>query len=466
MDVSEKVKEAYRTDSITKHVTLTFPELSKEIETEKLHSETMKLSEALLEKDNIEFVGCIASKFQIRVQGLSEDIKGKKIEVSVCTDGTEDEPVPIFHGIVDSALKQSNKQVKEIVAYDELYTKGNIDVATWYKALPFPVTIKEFRDSLFQYIGLSQVEISLPNDSISIERKYDPNTLQTLQVIKAICQINGAFGIVNREGMFEYRILAQRISDVSYPAITLFPSTNLFPADPDVALAAAERYAETVEAEHFTFYKTLRYEEFEVKPVDRLTIRQTEKDAGVSYGTGSNNYIIQGNMFTYGLPSATLKIMAENVYQNVQGFSYYPFDSDNNGLPFLECGDAVSYTMIDWEETEKAAQSGDSGLIYRQQSFYILNREMSGIQALRDSYKANGEEYQNEFITDLQMSINMLKQNESGNDSRLDDIDARLEELESGGIGGGGFNVVSVAELPADTDPNTIYLIQGVIVVE
>lgn len=472
MKVSDNVKNAYKANSITKHVTLSFPEIKKEVMTDQIYSESLHLSESLLEKDSIEFVGCVASKFIIQVHGLEEDVKGKKIEVMISTDGTEEEPVALFTGIVDSAVKQSNKQIKEITAYDELYTKGNTEVAAWYKSLTFPITLKDLRDSLFNYIGLTQVETELPNDDVSISRQYDPNTLQALSVIKAICQINGAFGIINREGNFEYRILAQNISTIPYPALTLFPSsTTLFPANPAIAAAAAERYAESVEAEHFSFYKTVNYEEFEVKPVDKLTIRQNENDAGVTYGNGTNNYIIQGNMFTYGLPKEALTQIAENVYGNVKGFSYCPFTSDNNGLPFLECGlDAVSYMMVDYEATYAARKEDPTAdIIYVQKPFYILNRELTGIQALRDSYGANGEEYQTEFITDLQTQIDILKKDSDTMKDWVADYTydkSTIDDLFANAGGLGDFKIIGVEAVPTSYLSNALYLVEGEVFVQ
>jgi len=469
MKVSEKTLNDYKNNSIKKHVTLHFPEIGVDVGMKQIHFESMNLSENLVDSKSIEFVGCISSKFKIKVNGLDEDVKGKKIVATISTENTQDEPVTLFNGIVDSAMKQSNKQIKEIVAYDELYTKGNIDVASWYKSLTFPITLKDLRDSLFAYIGLTQVETVLPNDSVSINCQYDPNTLQALSVIKAVCQINGAFGIINREGNFEYRILPD-IMDYKgpYPSMTLFP-----PFYPGTGSNNRE-----IKAEHFSFYKTVNYEEFIVKPVDKLTIRQSENDAGVSYGSGTNNYIVQGNMFTYGLSKDVLLTIAKNIYGNVKGFAYHPFTSDNNGLPFLECGvDAVSYMMIDYEATY-AAQRSRSGAVepvYRQQAFYILNRELSGIQALRDSYGASGEEYQTEFITDLQTQIDVVKQNvkeevrsEIENYDFTDQfadftydktsLDEKFDNMNQ-------LNVLSVAALPANPDPNTIYLIQGKVTV-
>lgn len=481
MQVSDEVKKAYHSDSAIKHLYISFPELGMSIEESQIYQESMSLSEMLIDRESIEFVGCIASKFKIQINNLKEDIKGKKITVLISTKDTTDNKIPLFNGIVDSAMRQSNKRIKEIVAYDELYTKGNIDVSGWYKSLIFPATLRQIRDSLFAYIGITQVETELPSDGITIQKQYDPNTLQALSVIKAICQINGAFGIINRDGKFEYRILGAIEEPGTYPAETLFPGPDVFPG-----LSYNSGGYNDVPATNFAFYRKVDYEEYSVKPVDKLTIRQTENEAGTTYGAGTNNYIIQGNMFTYGLSSDILLKIAENVYNNVQGFSYFPFSSQNNGLPFLECGlDAVTYMMIDYEKLEARQKSRSvryGEIPYKQQSFYILNRELSGIQALKDSYSAQGEEYQTEFITDLQTQIDIIKQNAGANikdyvndyaydKNYIDDnyydknyIDSAFENF-SPGEGGGGLKFELVSAPPTNGDENTLYGIPGIVVV-
>lgn len=456
MEVSQSVKNAYLGIGKTKYIDLYFPELDLSIlgGMGRMYSDSMRLSEKLVDSSSIEFVGCISSMFKIQVNDLKEDVKGKRIVVKIHTEGTENEPITLFNGVVDSAMKQSNKRIKEIVAFDELYTKGNTDVSVWYKSLAFPVTLKDLRDSLFPYIGIEQMETDLPNDGIQIKKQYNPSSLQALSVIKAICQINGAFGIINRNNKFEYRILGAIDTSLYTP---FYPSADTFPGVSKSALKL-----DNISLMDFPYYKSVDYEEYKVKPVDKITIRQSESDEGVTYGSGSNNYIIQGNMFTYGLSKDVLLQIAENIYPNIQGFSYYPFKSVNNGLPFMECGvDAVSYQMIDWEATE---DSGD--IIYEKKSFYILNRELSGIQALKDSYSAEGEEYQTEFITDLQTQIDTIKKSVK---QEIEDNTYTKQEIDDKIAAGGGLQIISLPEgtiPPNPGEPNTIYLIQGEVTVE
>lgn len=450
MEVSNEIKQAYQSNSVHKNLIITFPELDLTVDKKNIYYESMNLKESISESASIEFVGCISSSFSIQLNGINESLKGKKIEVYISTDDTE--PIPLFHGIVYSAVAQTNKNYKKITAYDELYTKGNIDVSAWYNSLSFPVTLKTVRDTLFEYIGLTQVETTLPNDNIQIKKQYAPKSLKSLDVIKSICQINGAFGIVNRDNLFEYRILGEITeNNGTYPSTTLYPPFYL---------GENTNSPKDIKIEAISFYKTVDYDDYEVKPVDKITIRTSEDDTGVSYGTGTNNYIIQGNIFAYGLSNSDLQTIVKNIYNNVKGFSYIPFTSDNNGLPYIECGlDAVSYMAIDWENST----SGNPK--YVQKTFHVLNREINGIQALRDKYSAQGEEYQTEFITDLQTQIDTLKKDiEKQVEEKVEEYTYPKEEIES--------MMLKIIELPSGSvppdpgEPNTIYLIIGEVVVK
>lgn len=457
MKVSDAVKAQYKNNSRHKNLVIRFPELNMQADHKKLYQDSMRLKESVLDGEGIEFVGCIPSIFQIDIESLKEDVKGKKIEVGIFTDDYPDDAIPLFHGIVDSAVRQANRTTKEIIAYDELYTKGSINVSAWYKSLEFPVTLKEIRDSLFEYVGLEQEEAALPNDSIQIKKQYNPGSLQAIAVMKSICQINGAFGIINRQGRFEYRILNRGEHQGTFPG-ELYP-----PFYPSALVGMVNGGA--MNLNDLAFYKKVDYEEYTVKPVDMVTIRNSEDSDGVVYmesgSAGSNNYIIQGNMFTYGLPYDVLLEIAEKIYRNVSGFEYIPFQSDNNGLPFVECGlDMVSYLMVDFNRYEETGE-----IEYEQKKFYVLNRELTGIQALRDTYSAQGEEYQTEFVTDLQTQIDLLKkkntQEAQETQQQIEDYTYSKDEIDQKvSSGGAWWDIQSVPVLPTTLAANTMYLIQ------
>ena len=382
MTVSSAVKQAYLNGD-HKNLSIYFPDLDLTIGHEDIVSESMSLHESIFETESIEFVGCISSQFKIQVRNLHEDIKGQYIIVSITTDTTTESPIPLFMGIVDGVDMSAKRNYKTITAYDELYSKGQIDVANWYKSLNFPITIANFRDSLFNYVGLNQVITALPNDSITIEKQYSPNELEAITVIKSLCQINGVFGIINREGNFEY--------------VTILPS-------------------DTTPTETMDAYRDITFQEYIVKPVELLVIRESSDDEGVSYGSGTNRYVIQGNFFAKGLSNETLLDMAENIYPNIDGFSYAPFNASSDGLPWVECGkDIIKYKIVDFEN------STSGSIAYKYKNFYVLNRILTGIQVLTDEYDASGDEYQHEFITDLQVSVDTIAE-------RIGEIVGKLQD--------------------------------------
>lgn len=464
MNVSQSVAKAYADESTHKNLYISFPELNLTLDKSQIHLESMSLTEAILDNENLSFVGCISSQFKVVVSGVTKEIKGTTIKAWITTDDTEGEPVLLFEGIVESAVLQGNRRKKEITAYDVLYTAGDEDVAEWWNGLVFPMTIKEIRNSLFSHLGLehniAQSDASLVNDGIKVEnivvtdeetgeevvkRPYEPEELKALDVLKAICQINGVFGIINRYGLFEYRELCAASSTTSgaYPGATLIP-----PFYPGVVGVIEE-----ADSHYFSHYRSVDWEEFKVKPIKRVVVRQNNKGKGGSYPeTGKNKYVVQGNMFTIGFEKEKLAKIAENIYSKVSGHSYYPYTSQNTGLPYVECGkDKASFYVYDYEAS--AAQGKD---VFKLCEFYIFKRVLKGIEALKDSYSAKGIENQRRFVTDLNVRSDML-------DERQDETDRKVKELEE--KMDNSLKIVSVEQLPTNPDENTVYLIKGTVVV-
>lgn len=462
--VSEATKRAYASDVSKKKFRVVFPELGLSYDNSSIEAETMKLTEAISNRDSVEYVGCIASSLFIDIYGITADVKNKQIELYIQADNTEE--IPLFKGIVDSVVIESNTLFKAITAYDALYSKGNADVVNWYETI-FPdedstCTIKEIRDSLCEYIGIEQVEIALPNDHIVIKKEYEPKSLKCINVLKSICQLNGCCGIIGRDGKFDYRYIIMPVSKGLYPGPRTFPGPTTFPSGPNIVYT-------------FDFYETMKFEEYFVKPMKRVQIRDTEDDAGITVGSSSGNkYIIQANMLAVGLVDSVLKEVATNILAKLSSVKFHPYSSKNNGLPFVEVGDTVKYYV-------SSSRSGT----YATDAFIVLSRTLSGAQVLKDSYNAYGNEEQSEFVTDLQVTLDALKR--SGGDADLsdyytkeevqdyvsdytygkDDVDGLIFDEVSRQVEGmetpTGFVVESVYSLPATRDSNTIYLIRGMV---
>ena len=460
-EITTALKEQFKRTNVHKNVLLEFVN-GPTIRHGQIYKESLQLTERLLQKKGFEAVGCIASVFKIKIRGAQENLKGRKFAAYIYPDGFEDQKIRIFTGIVDSVKQNSLKGYTDIIAYDELYTKGQTETANWYNSLPFPLTLKQIRNSLCNYLGLAQEETSLPNDRIVIEeRQFEPGSLPAITALKSICQANGVFGIINREGLLDFRIIGRQKSQPHYPSAMTLPGSTNFPGS-----GPAEKIK--IKSEPVgKLYKELSFEQYTVRPIEKVIIRETEDDPGRSYGIGNNKYIIQNNMWARNLPAAKQVTMARNIYENIQFEGFIPFEGKNMGMPWFEIGSPAEY------EVKKNGT-------WQQQSFIAFNRTMTGIQFVFDAYDASGEQDQSEFITDLQAQLDAIKRtgvkldnyytkDETGRMIEqleedlitYDDLEEAIAEIETPT----GFNIVSVERLPSQRTVGTVYLIRGGVIV-
>lgn len=359
ISVSSATKAAWMSDREVNTISVSFPTLSLTYGNGAVDPSSLSLTEALSNSDNVEFVGCIASTLKVKIFDVPVNVKGKRIVVTIKAGNTD--VISLFKGIVDSVTIDANSKYKQITAYDDLYTAGQIEVSDWYNSFTFPATLKQIRDSLTTRIGLTQVTATLPNDDAVIQREFqDFETLQALDVLKNICQFNGCCGIINREGKFEYRFVKDSMVN-------------------DYTIA---------------FNEMLNYEEYSVKSIKRVQIRNNEDDPGVTTAGGGNKYIIQSNMWCYNLAGAYQS--AVNIQKKVRNITFHPFKAKNNALPFVEVGDSVTYTLT---------EGGGYGV----SKFLVLSRTITGVQFCRDAYEARGLEDQSEYVTDLKTSLAELR---------------------------------------------------------
>lgn len=420
MNVSEAIKNAYKNNTHAKILTIIFPNINYTVPVNEVYYESMTLDEAIFDEDSFEAVGCIASQFSVSIRDTGLNLKDELITVSMSLDGIADSAIPLFYGYVDSVEREAQKKMQKITAYDPLYSLGSIDVKSWYESLTYPISLKDFRDSLFTRIGITQLTTTLPCDDIEINKEFSPKTLEALDVIKALCQINGCFGIMGRTGNFEYRYLRTP------------NQTGVTP--------------ETV-----SYYRSMNYGDYTVNPIDKLTIRQSSNSAGVTIGEGDNEYIIQGNMFTYNLSPATIYEIAFAIYPYLNALEYIPFDASNNGYPWIEVGDncCLAYSVYDFDSSTSSQE------VYKDVTVVAMKRTLKGIQNLIDTYSAEGSELQREFISESSIDIDALQQTVDTIVNQLSSDTATYRNFSAINIGNG--NTVDIADIAYQSNEgNTI----------
>ena len=467
LKVWNKVKSAYFDESENKHLVVTFPEINLTLKHSQIKKESMEINEAILDQESIEFVGCIASQFKLQISSIKKKLKGKKIEVSIYTDSTSDKPVKLFSGFVDSDERTGNKRSKEIIAYDMMYSLADEDVTSWFRTqvaylkMGKKLTVKKFRNDLFVFLGIAQKKRTLANDSFSIKQlvnmvdnneedadEEEQEKIYALDLIKAICQINGVFGIINRNGEMDYRRLGvEDEDDGAYPGVD--PNGLYLPFVPGIGVTDI-----ITDSTFYPSYKSVTYEDYDVHGITKVYVRQSEDTkAGYAGSDKKYKYIVQGNRFTLGTTKEEKREIATAILNKVQGVTYTPFTAECTGLPFLEVGDPVQIYVYDFEQSEKQKKD-----VFVLKSFYVLSRTLKGIQSLTDTLTAQGEEKQRRFVSDLgvreDVSTAALKEKTDKQDERIKSLEDAAET---------GLKVESVTALPASPDVNTIYLIQGTV---
>lgn len=411
LDISTELKELYKPNNVPKFYDIYLPSLNLHINSpgtnDKLIHGSFELKESLCSDRDLRFGSCEASEVKFIAADIFHDIKGKDMSID---QGIGGYTVPFGKYKIDSCKKQDDLRYKEIIAYDKL-AGIDINVADWYNGL-FPTgnetyTLKQFRSSLLAHLGIEEVDQTLPNDNMIVTKTIEPSQISGRTVLEATVELNGAFGHINRQGKF-VRIVLQPSYGL-YPSETLYPSEDLYPvAETDTSYTQEDIVADTVSK---AMYQSVRFEEYTVKEIDKLQIRAEENDIGAIVGTGTNAYVIEGNFLVFGKSAAELEQIAINAFGNMAKRPYRPYEAQSIGLPYIEVGDALQFAT-------------DDSVVG-----YVLQRTLTGIQALKDEFEAPGSEEReqnfgvNKEIIQLQGKATRIQKD-------VDGVRVEVEDLE------------------------------------
>lgn len=183
---------------------------------ENIDQNTLTLQESICSEQYFIFGGCVCNQITFQAHhdqfnGTSEEFyPSGKIEVYIERKGTK---IKIFTGEIDSAKRKANSLTRNFIAYDYLYKLRNTDIARWYKNQTTDknklLTQKQFRDELFKFLGIEQVETKLHWDDTYVPNTNNSNEMNVVNILKDLCLQNDRFGWMNRDGKFEYLKLRQ-----------------------------------------------------------------------------------------------------------------------------------------------------------------------------------------------------------------------------------------------------------------
>ena len=355
--VNYAYENLFKQNSIDKQIIITDND-SIELINSDIYSESLKLSESLCSEDEIVYGSCEATKLSFTTSDITDSFLGKRLLVSVIP-GNVETPLLLGEYVVAEEKLSADRTKKEIVAYDDIYVIHNTNVIEWYRNLTYPISLKNFRDSFFNNLGINFEEITLVNDDMTVEETVDAEVLSGTDVAKAICEINGVLGHIDRNGVFRF------ISPSSTSVYSLNPS----------------------------LYKNIKYEDYTVQSITQLQIRQEEDDIGVIVGSSGNAYIIEDNFLVYGKSSEELTTIANNLLPELQGKTYVPCKINCIGNPCLEVGDRITVTKRDNTTFQT----------------FVFTRELNGIQSLADTLASEGSKTRSEKVNGVHYEIQQLK---------------------------------------------------------
>lgn len=377
-----------------------------------IESEAFEMDESLCSESELKFGSCEANSVKFTVHNTPGSIVGKNITITETVDGDTENPFQYGKYKVYSDVPSSDRTKREITAYDAMYDIINADVKAWYSGLSFPMTLKAFRDSFFSYLGIEQAAATLPNDSMAVNKtlvatQTDDSSVVTEEssisgktVVTAICEINGCFGNINRNGKFEYVFLKEIISAL-YPREDLFPADNLFPSDANT---------ESMTGHYITF----DYEDFQSKAITQLEIKTSDDNAGAIVGTTGNNYSITGNFLVSDKTGAELKQIANNLLPIMAKAEYTPIKSCTCvGNPCLTLGEPIRFNT-----TREIVET------------YLLQRTLTGVQSKRDSISAQGTQTHAAKVNSIKDTLESVQRRTSKLERNADHLLSQYENLE------------------------------------
>lgn len=387
--VNDATKSAYKSDVSHKEVEIRIPAADITLTNEDIVSESLELKEAIENSGNLSFQGCIASSLKFECFNLvDETLEGMWIEADITADETD--TIPLFRGYISEVTNATHEEFTTVIrAYDALQKINNTDVTAWYNGLTFPMSILNLRNSFFAQVGITQVADYLPNDGIMVQKTIEDKVIMGGKVIKAICQINGRFGRISRDGLFEYVHLVEG-AEALYPREDLYPADDIYPSDENALDNVSKAY-----------YTSISFENYRVASITKVQIIRKDGQIASTAGSGSNVFTLKDNPLAWELSDSALSAVATNLYNTIKGLWYTPSEIACVGLPYIECGDFV--LMAARRSIIRA---------------YVLGRTLKGIQAITDAYQAEGDRTQPVYIPDIQAQTNANAQaitNETAN---------------------------------------------------
>lgn len=310
--------------------------------------------------------------------------------------------VGVFYAEKPTRTKRNSYKV---TAYDTM-SKLDADFSGWLHAnqAQFPKTIWQLVQLACQRAGVTLASSSLPiNGSYSVQAFY-ADDLTCRQIISWAAEAAGCYAHMNADGKLQFLTYTDKRSTVK---IT-----------PDGASNSTAYYADS-----------LSYEDYAVKAIEKVQIRQSDSDVGVIYPdstTATNTYAVQGNLLLTTGTEANLKSVVQNLYNVLKNVTYTPCKVSVPSSSGLACGQIVHVKDARGREFDTYLMSGtiSSG----KASF-----ESVGSASRESSSAVNSQSYKNLTgkMLEIKTSVDGLEVKASDLTGKYTDLKATVDGLSS-----------------------------------
>lgn len=307
--------------------------------------------------------------------------------------------VGVFYAEKPTRTKRNSYK---ITAYDTM-SKLDADFSGWLRAnqAQFPKTIWQLVQLACQRAGVTLAS-SLPiNGSYSVQAFY-ADDLTCRQIISWAAEAAGCYAHMNADGKLQF--------------LTYTDKRSTAKITPDGASNSTAYYADS-----------LSYEDYTVKAIEKVQIRQSDSDVGVIYPdstTATNTYAVQGNLLLTTGTEANLKSVVQNLYNVLKNVTYTPCKVSVPSSSGLACGQIVhvkdargrefdTYLMSATISSGKASfesvgsASRESSSAVNSQSYKNLTGKMLEIKTSVDGLEVKASDLTGKY-TDLKATVDGL----------------------------------------------------------
>ena len=404
LSIPNEIKPLLLENSIHREIIIRFPNAAEgeisEIGSSNIIAESFELKHSICDEKEFVLGGCIAGQLAIQVVGIEQALNNKRINVFIRQTYSTGDLLPsdtlypsddlfpglqkatietqIFSGTIDSSLRQKNRSIKEIIAYDDMYLMSQTKCATWFLGyVQYTITKQDTTLWKLLYSTLEHFEI-LTNVSVGIgtfspgfngnkilKMNYDTvknvikDDMVVTDLLKAYFELNACFAIINPLGKIKL-----------------------------VQLYKQESSAKTVKKfvdEEILAYADLSFEEYTTRPINRIRFKYN-KDQNCDYGHSATrqSWYVSDNIITSCCSDVGDFVTAFNnnngnnyIFNDL--YSYRPFTADVFARWWIDPGDKVQI-KTGYSDTEVVES-------------FVFERTIKGINGMRVTLKAQGTEF-------------------------------------------------------------------------